>query len=113
MSDVENLLRKYGEDVTVTRGGVSGRERAFILPREMTYSADDRFVPEHLGIGENERLLSILRGSLDALDAWSDTVTYGGREYRIVNAVRFRVERENSHWECVLEKREEPFIDGD
>ena len=110
--DIERLLNAHGDDAVITDSKGSHREKVFIEPRAMSFAADEKYIPTHLGIAETGDYLCIMRGGFDFDGVKRSVLTYCGSEYRFVNAALFRVERENSHWEFILRKREELYDDG-
>ena len=98
---VERVLDRYGQEVTVERGGTAECVRAFLQPvRER-----DESVPETLAIGHLDGRLWLYLGRA-ALEA-GDAVTWNGRRFRVMSGRPHYVGAALSHWRAVLERARE------
>lgn len=98
---VEEILRRYGQEVTVTRA--DGREtvRAFLQP----LSERDEAAPETTAAGwrDGRRWLYLGRAALETGDA----VLWEGRRFRVRSGRPHYIGARLSHWRAVLERAEE------
>lgn len=78
-SEWEAILRRYGQRVTVTRGGERWGVKAFVQP---VRDRDDQLVPSPLGLRREERCLYLGPAGLPLFPRES-VVTWGGVEYEV------------------------------
>ena len=113
MTDFAMILRSYGEDAVITDGSGTHSEKIFMMPATVRWSGENKYIPSESGIYDTSRYLCFIRGDFDFAGCDGSVICCRGIEYEVLNAELFRVEKENSHWECVVRKRGELFHDGD
>ena len=97
----ELILARYGQEVTVERGGTAEAVRAFLQPvRERSEDG-----PEPSAIGRLDGRLWLYLGR-DALES-GDTVRWNGLRLRVRSGRPHYIGRRLSHWRAVLERARE------
>lgn len=98
---VEEILAKYGQEVTVERGGTAKTVRAFLQP----LTQRDEAVPEMTAIGWLDgRLWRYLgRAAVEA----GDVVTWNGQRFRARSGRPHYIGDRLCHWRAVLERARE------
>ena len=98
---VEEILRRYGQTVTLVRGEDRVQAKAFLQPlRER-----DEAVPETADIGwlDGRRWLYLGQRAVEA----GDTVLWKGRRFRVRGGRPHYIGAGLSHWRAVLERARE------
>lgn len=98
---VERILARYGQEVTLERGGGTETVRAFLQP----VTERDERVPETTAVGHLDGRLWLYLGKA-ALEA-GDAVTWNGRRFRVRSGRPHYIGAELSHWRAVLERARE------
>lgn len=98
---VEEILSKYGQEVTVERGGTAEAVRAFLQP----LIERDEAVPETAAIGWLDGRLWLYLGRKAVEDG--DVVTWEGRRFRVRSGRPHYVGDKLCHWRAVLERARE------
>ena len=98
---VEEILRRFGQEVTLERDGTGETVRAFLQPiRER-----DEAVPEMQAIGWLDGRLWLYLGRA-AVKA-GDTVLWEGRRFRVRSGRPHYIGGRLCHWRAVLERARE------
>ena len=98
---VETLLSRFGQEVTLERGGAAQTVRAFLQP----VTERDESVPETTAVGYLDGRLWLYLGR-EALEA-GDTVAWNGRRFRVRSGRPHYVGDALCHWRAVLERARE------
>ena len=98
---VERILARYGQEVTVERGGTAEAVRAFLPP--VTERSEDG--PEPSAVGRRDGRLWLYLGK--AAVRAGDRVCWNGRRFRARSGRPHFIGPELSHWRAVLERARE------
>lgn len=98
---VEQILARYGQEVTVERGGTAETVRAFLQP--VTERSEDGPEPSAIGRLDGRLWLYLGRAALEA----GDTVCWDGRRFRVRSGRPHYIGGRLSHWRAVLERARE------
>lgn len=98
---VEQILARYGQEVTVERGGTAEAVRAFLQP--VTERSEDGPEPSPIGELDGRLWLCLGRTALEAGDA----VCWDGRRFRVRSGRPHYIGGRLSHWRAVLERARE------
>lgn len=98
---VERILARYGQEVTVERGGTAEAVRAFLQP--VTERGEDGPEPSAIGQLDGRLWLYLGRTALEE----GDTVCWDGRRLRVRSGRPHYIGGELSHWRAVLERARE------
>ena len=98
---MEGILARYGQEVTVERGGEAEAVRAFLQPvRER-----DEAVPETAAIGWLDGRLWLYLGRKEVRAG--DLVRWGERRFRVRSGRPHYIGDRLCHWRAVLERARE------
>ena len=98
---VEQILARYGQEVTVERDGAAEAVRAFLQP--VTERGEDG--PEPSAIGRLDGRLWLYLGKAPVRTG--DHVSWKGRRFRVRSGRPHYIGAELSHWRAVLERERE------
>ena len=98
---VEDILRKYGQAVTLVRGEERAEARAFLQP----VTQRDEAVPEISDVGWLDGRLWLYLGR-EALGA-GDRVLWNGQRFRVRSGRPHYIGGTLCHWRAVLERARE------
>ncbi len=98
---VERVLDRYGQEVTVARGGTAEAVRAFLQP--VRERSEDGPEPSPIGGLDGRLWLYLGKAELEA----GDKVTWNGRRFRVRSGRPHYIGGSLSHWRAVLERARE------
>ena len=98
---VEEILRRYGQEVTVEHGGETETVRAFLQPVRAGDEAPGE--PGAAGWLDRRRWLYLGQRAVEA----GDTVLWKGRRFRVRGGRPHYIGAGLSHWRAVLERARE------
>ena len=98
---VEEILARYGQEVTVEHGGTAETVRAFLQP----VTERDEAVPEMTAVGWLDGRLWLYLGRA-AVEA-GDVVCWDGRRFRARSGRPHHIGGTLCHWRAVLERARE------
>ena len=111
MSRFCDVLKRYGQEVTVFTGGCEHSVRAIVNPVISERYIKRWKIMTDLGEVDNSSFYYFGPPDLNIDDCEGSYVECGGRRYSFIRAEKYTVEGVTSHWEGMLRPWEEDFDD--
>lgn len=112
MTDFNYILKSCGENAVVTDSSGSHQIKVIVTPETQNHGKSSGFNVTEMGVEDTARFLCFLPGNFEFEGCRTSWLSFGGQQYDFINASFFKVQGKASHWECVIKKTEEPYIDG-